>query len=472
MTETTKGLNRGLVDHTPLIYPLRSASELVETAIPGHLLAVRFSEWRPIWLKHAIKEVRDGKSSGFAFPDIHLAAIYTNSLLKSAGAYHELKGHINTLLGYALPMCYCLVYHDRLFRSISRESTVSLDTLLSTVGSILNEEITHELLADRAEIDVLRPYINHEHFGRKVKERIHYLENLDAKEDWCCDMHGGPLCAHRAGIYISHLLTTKLNATPAEIGQLAFGISNKLRAITSRPGTFPTEGEIPIPADTALMNIARRLGEFQHSKKEEIVVQLETIMSQVSRKVAEEGGNPDLPGKSSIPVSTAHFVKNHPSLFEAFTRSEEINRKKGGFAPEYLELLHKPLSTMIAKSFIVATRDELALYLPKEVLPTDERLRALSTNALVDLKLLTIITYDRVNPLVEKNWIGCPSRSGSTCLFRERLEYPSTSLHLERVKTVLNCLRDDPEVRLVCERIFKTLRQILEARDRKSVKAA
>lgn len=455
--------NVNLLDHTRLIYPLRSASELVEMAIPENLFELKLSMWRPAWLRQVLKGVKDGKSHGIAFPDIHLAAICTDSLLKCAGAYHELKGHISTLSDYALPMVYCVVYHDRLFRSIWFENRASLETLVSTVSTTMHEKVTHELIADRVEMDVLRPYVDHRYYGGRAKKRIRFLEKLCAGRIWYCDMCGGPICTHRASMYVSSQFTKKLNLSTTEIGPMMFGIAQNYRVLTSRQGTYSTEGEITLPADNVLLQATSKLDELQQVKKDEFVNQLRFIIDRRLR-VSKYSDFENLPGKYSIPTSNSSFVRDHSTLFESIMKMEETSRQEGGFPVECLELLRQPLSTLLAKSFIVASKDGMSLYLPKDILPEDERLRVLSLNALIDLKLLAVATYERVSPLVESNWTGCASRRGTQCHFKEHLELPNNTLHLDRIKSVLNSLRDDSEILSICKRIAEALMHLSKAR--------
>jgi len=137
-----------VIDHTPLIHPVRNASELVEYSTGQDFIKIRVSEWRPRWLKDLLLGIKSGEYGGVALSEIPLAAFHTNSLLKRAAAYHELNGHIKTLMENAISRLDCISYYSNLMYLEHTRAKPSLIYLLKPMSGALVQSLTQELIAN------------------------------------------------------------------------------------------------------------------------------------------------------------------------------------------------------------------------------------------------------------------------------------------------------------------------------------
>jgi len=123
-----------------------------------------------------------------------------------------------------------------------------------------------------------------------------------------------------------------------------------------------------------------------------------------------------------------------------------------------------PLCNLIARSFIVATERDLLLFASKDALPRKEMLQKISLKSLINIKALAIQTYGYISELVRKGYVHCPSRNGSQCLFRERLESPGYSVRSNRLNRVANDMLRDECVILLGNTIEEMLRELSKAK--------
>jgi len=128
------------------------------------------------------------------------------------------------------------------------------------------------------------------------------------------------------------------------------------------------------------------------------------------------------------------------------------------------EIFAEPLRDLLAKSFIVATKGEVSLFVSEEIIPKEEQMRIRSLDALVNLKILTIQTYAYMNQLVQNKYEDCYSRSGSQCFFKERLASPKPTVIRDQFSYVYDSLLDVKNVTLTFKNVVKSLEALSEMR--------
>jgi len=304
-----------LIDHTPLIHPVRSASELVKKAMKQNFIQIDLSEWRPRWVKPILKNIKNNKYGGLVVPEIHFAAFYTNTLLKSAGGYHELNGHLKALTTNTTSMAHCVKYHAALVDLMySKEAKNPLSHAVESVVGLLAESLPQELIADTAEINVLYPYIEHKVLGKKAKGRVEYLNNLGKDEDWYCDMCAGPLCTHRSAMYLCNVLLKDIGLPTSSIAEIIYGF----RGFVRHSGD-PEKYETAVRSSTVLIDMLRCGGQSKRLEKEDMISLIFEAIAKQRQKILETGGERHINGTLTPTLDkpvylepqcgTVHFTK-------------------------------------------------------------------------------------------------------------------------------------------------------------------
>jgi len=467
-----------LIDHEPLIHPVRSASELVEMSMGEEFAEIDMTKWQPLWVKKILASIRMNVFGGLVVPELRLTALCTNTLLKAAAAYHELNGHIKTLSRYAGSKTTCLNYHYCLFETIAKREDRIIEDLIACVRATKEEIIAQELVSNTKEINILRPFARHRSLGKKARERINYLESLGSKEPWFCEClyastpeenaQARAFCSHRAAMYLRGFLQERLGLSAEHISDLSYGFYSLSSSEHRTSDDFRLEPASVIPntlnSGSVLRQLVHNAESLERKKTNDRVSQLSEELKTIMTKVVRTERTYDFI-RRRVPVSEVFSINAHSSLFREICKTMRdglVEYKQKSDA----EFFSEPLSNMIASSFIMVTDGKLSLYVPKRLIPPDENVQALSLDVLSKLKALAMQTYHVVSYATVTNHLNCSSRSGSSCLFKEHLSLPETTISKGGLSYVSDHLLNEQAIESMVKACEESLHRLSKLRER------
>jgi hypothetical protein len=432
------------VDHMPLIQPIHNASQLVEKFLAKDFVEMRLFDQEPPWVRQVLKNIINDKCLGLVIPDIQLAAIYPNTFLRMAGAHHELTGHIQTLLKNAYSSTNCVKYHSGLVWLAMDEPVAGLATMIEAASGSMFESITQELVADRREVEYLRPYLRHLHHGKTALNRINLLSDLGEGDDWFCDMCAGPICRHRAGSFLAHSLQESFGLSAETIERIAYEFRASEQVVTTSHqfhlARTVREGTLLLSPDMVITQLVLHKKSVAIDSVEEILAQLRGVLDAFLERNATSGGNPIAFGMTGIPNGRTTTIESQDAIFQEINEETAESTKHARYGKRPLNPLayiyKKPLRDLISQSFLIATRNRFSLFVSKTAIPTDERMREISISVLRNLKIIAIQTYPYISSMLHPNYERCRNRSGSRCLFRKRLEYPGYAIESNKLGSI------------------------------------
>jgi len=430
-----------VIDHMPLICPIRSASNLVKRSLGPNFERIKISDLNAEWTTPLLKGIENGEYYGITIPSILTSIVYTNDLLRTAGAYHELKGHIETMMKMARSRTSSLSFHAGL---LTKDKLFGIGNAVYQAASSNFQRCTQELMGTTKEISSLIPY--QEKYRSLVKNRIENLKNLNQEGEWICDQE---ICYHRNAMYLSDLLKDRLGLTATSLVKLVYGFFFDVK-----PGAPFLELKIMVDPDWVLKSLADNYQEIEKDGFSSIPFFVERTIRKMPSTGMEVSYLPHLSRVKKIESQDRLFSEKTSVLAKGvYSKDHELSVLFG--FPQMREL--------ITKSFFVITKNDVELYYKKGIV-SDSSLDRLLIKTFVCIRIASLYAYPFVADAFNINYLRCPSRNGSQCNFRKQKEFPhmtifdSDSVHKKIVNDNL-CNIALENARASLAELFRTLRR-------------